>query len=246
MQPCGVGCSPIRVRRKRLDAIAMLAAMQVFLADDPPPFQAMFRFERALVWEQFVAAADPLDELEADVLTELRLDCRAWREVRRAALGRLHGPRPVEPAALRKVLDAVPSRARPVAPRRPRRVAGGKRARRRAVRAAAVPAEAALDAEAAGRSTRRSGSRCSISLRLTGRFSDLLRAVPDQAGGFDRCTAATTGAASTGRARLVFRTAAWSHAPDFVRRVCCGSRMGGRKRFMLAVWRDYLFNRISK
>ena len=47
-----------QVRRKRLDAVAMLEAMRTFLADDPPPFQATFRFERALVWEQFVAAAD--------------------------------------------------------------------------------------------------------------------------------------------------------------------------------------------
>ena len=45
----------------------MLAAMRVFLADDPPPFQATFRFERALVWEQFVAAADAPDDLEASV-----------------------------------------------------------------------------------------------------------------------------------------------------------------------------------
>ena len=57
------------------------------------------------MWEQFVAAADAPNDLEASVLAELRLDCEAWRDVQRAALGRLHAPRQVDPAAQRRVLD---------------------------------------------------------------------------------------------------------------------------------------------
>ena len=94
-----------QVRRKRLDAVAMLEAMRTLLADDPAPFQATFRFERALVWEQFVATADSPNDLEASVLTELRLDCEAWRDVQRAALGRLHAPRQVDPTVQRRVLE---------------------------------------------------------------------------------------------------------------------------------------------
>jgi hypothetical protein len=79
-----------RVYRKRLDALEMLTAMHEMLTAEPAPFQATFRFERALVWQQFVAEADPPDDTEALVLDELRLDPLAWQAARRAALGRMH------------------------------------------------------------------------------------------------------------------------------------------------------------
>ena len=49
------------VRRKRLDAEAMLHRMAEFLAEQPPPFRAEFRFTEALVWQSFVTAADAQD-----------------------------------------------------------------------------------------------------------------------------------------------------------------------------------------
>lgn len=49
------------VRRKRLDAQAMLQAMAQFLATGPAPFRPAFRFTPALVWQSFVAAANAED-----------------------------------------------------------------------------------------------------------------------------------------------------------------------------------------
>jgi hypothetical protein len=93
------------VRRKRLDALEMLQAMAQFLAGDPAPFRPEFRFERALVWQQFVAEADVPDHSETLVLNELRLDPKAWHEVCRAALGRLHPTQSVDAAAERRQVE---------------------------------------------------------------------------------------------------------------------------------------------
>ena len=49
------------VRRKRLDAEAMLLAMAELLATDPAPLQPTFRFTPALVWRSFVTTADAQD-----------------------------------------------------------------------------------------------------------------------------------------------------------------------------------------
>ncbi|HTW26295.1 MAG TPA: TfuA-like protein [Acetobacteraceae bacterium] len=81
-----------RVQRKRLDALAMLEAMAAFLRDAPPPHRPAFRFQRALVWERFVTGAG-LDTPDDPVLEELWLQPDAWRDVVRAALGRLHARR---------------------------------------------------------------------------------------------------------------------------------------------------------
>ena len=81
-----------RVYRKRQDAIELLQEMARFLADDPQPFVAPFRMERALVWERFVAEASrPPSPSAAErmVLDELRLDAEQWREAARLALGRI-------------------------------------------------------------------------------------------------------------------------------------------------------------
>jgi hypothetical protein len=59
--PAGAWIATHPVRRKRLDAEAMLAAMAEFLAKDPAPFQPAFRFTPALVWQTFVTDADAQD-----------------------------------------------------------------------------------------------------------------------------------------------------------------------------------------
>ena len=59
--PAGAWIAAHPVRRKRLDAEAMLLAMADFLATDPPTFRPAFRFTPALVWQSFVAAADAHD-----------------------------------------------------------------------------------------------------------------------------------------------------------------------------------------
>jgi len=81
------------VSRKALDAIEMLHTMAEFLRGRPDPFEPTFRFERALVWERFTAAAATPAETEIRVLHELRLNPRAWRTTERAALGRMQALR---------------------------------------------------------------------------------------------------------------------------------------------------------
>jgi hypothetical protein len=97
-----------RVAQKRLDAIAMLQAMARLLENDPPPFHASFRFERALVWEQFVRAVAVLTVDEELVLEELRLDPRAHQAAERAVLGRTMAP--VAPADITATLDGFRTR----------------------------------------------------------------------------------------------------------------------------------------
>ena len=123
------------------------------------------------MWEQFVAAADAPNDLEVSVLTELRLDCEAWRDVQRAALGRLHAPRQVDPAAQRRVLERF-RRQRGLW----RRADLDAWLTANALDAAALERllrrEATLDAEAAScKSTLQSAML--DHLRLTGRFSVL-------------------------------------------------------------------------
>jgi hypothetical protein len=81
------------VSQKKRDALALIDAAISLAAEDPPPFQAQFRMERALVWESVLhaAGAQPGDVGQM-VLEELRLDPPRWRSVAQAVLGRLHGP----------------------------------------------------------------------------------------------------------------------------------------------------------
>lgn len=97
-----------RVALKRQDALALLAALEDLIGSDPPPFRPAFRFERALVWEQFVEAATELGEAETLVLEELRLDPTLRQAAARAALGRM-GPA-VPTADLAAALDAFRTR----------------------------------------------------------------------------------------------------------------------------------------
>jgi hypothetical protein len=96
------------VAQKRVDAIAMLQAMACLLENDPPPFRAPFRFERALVWEQFVRAAAPPDTTDALVLDELRLDPPARLAAERAVLGRMVAP--ADPTDIAATLDRFRTR----------------------------------------------------------------------------------------------------------------------------------------
>jgi hypothetical protein len=87
------------VPRKRLDAIELLRTMADFLREKPKPFHPSFHMERALVWERFVCQADEPSEMGNLILDELRLEPQLSRDVMHAALGRLsvlHGAN-VEP-----------------------------------------------------------------------------------------------------------------------------------------------------
>ena len=84
-----------RIDRKRLDAREMIAAMREFLAGDPGPMQAAFKFEWTDMWESATqsAAARGVVDSEAGgasqdewVLDELRLDEAAFQSVRQRAL----------------------------------------------------------------------------------------------------------------------------------------------------------------
>ena len=84
-----------RIDQKRRDAHAMIVAMRDFLAPDPPPMQAPFRFEWTDMWEistQSAPARNIVDDASEEksnddrVLDELRLDAAAFEAVRRCAL----------------------------------------------------------------------------------------------------------------------------------------------------------------
>ena len=77
------------VRRKRLDAVALVERLGAFLATRPDPFEAPFRFEHVQAWHDFVTAPDPLTDEEALVLEEARLSPEEWHDTAQAAIGRL-------------------------------------------------------------------------------------------------------------------------------------------------------------
>jgi hypothetical protein len=100
------------VARKRLDALAMLESLAECLRDAPPAFVPGFAFERALVWERFVATEPtaPLGDEERLVLAELRLVPEQWRRALLAGLGRkraLDDAPDAAPEAVRRELEAL-------------------------------------------------------------------------------------------------------------------------------------------
>jgi len=87
-----------QVKRKRQDALEMLATIRDFMATDPPPFQAKFSFERTEVWDLDYEEAHALPQtnsqegerlLVEDILDELRLVPRDHERARREALTRI-------------------------------------------------------------------------------------------------------------------------------------------------------------
>ena len=81
-----------RIDRKGLDARAMIAAMQAFLAGNPPPARAAFAFEWTDMWDTIVGLPPATSTIageageEAWVLDELRLDEGAFESARQRAL----------------------------------------------------------------------------------------------------------------------------------------------------------------
>ena len=74
-----------RVDQKRADGVAMLEAIQRFLASDPPVARAGFSFEHTILWERAIAALQPTSPHEPDeiqALAELRLDGMRFHDLR--------------------------------------------------------------------------------------------------------------------------------------------------------------------
>jgi len=227
-----------RVAQKRLDAIAMLQAMARLLENDPPPFRAAFRFERALVWEQFIRAAAAPDAADALVLDELRLDPPARQAAERAAVGRMVAP--TEPADIAATLDrfrtrqALWSRADLDAwlQRNALDAAGLERLLRR---------EAALDAAA-----QQGGADLHTAmlehLRLTGQFSKLLERVQaKQVALAGRDAAPPVGPAAAAALDWYFSRRLGEPLPRSITVWVREQGWAGEKVFTQAVWRDYLF-----
>jgi hypothetical protein len=227
-----------RVSQKRLDALAMLQAVADLLANDPPPFRAPFRFERALVWEQFVRAATPPDVADALVLEELRLDPPAWLTAERAAQGRMVTPMDVPDIAATldrfRARQALWSRADLDAwmQRNALDAVGLERLLRR---------EAALDAAA-----QQAGPELIAAmlehLRLAGQFSKLLdRARAKQAALAGRDAAPPAGPAAVAVLDRYFSGRLGEPLPRSVAAWARAHGWADEKVFTQAVWRDYLF-----
>ena len=232
-----------RVAQKRLDAIAMLQAMASLLENDPPPFRAPFRFERALVWEQFVRAAATPDPADTLVLEELRLDPPAWLAAERAVLGRMVAP--AEPADMAATLDrfrtrqALWSRTDLDAwlQRNALDATGLERLLRR---------EATLDAAA-----QQGGPDLHIAmlehLRLTGQFSKLLeRARAKQTVLAGRDAAPPAGPAAAAVLDWYFARRLGEPLPRSIAAWAREQGWASEKVFTQAVWRDYLFAEASR
>jgi hypothetical protein len=231
-----------RVVQKRLDAIAMLEAMACLLENDPPPFHAPFRFEHALVWEQFVRAAATPDPADTLVLEELRLDPPAWLAAERAVLGRMVAP--ADPADMAATLDrfrtrqALWSRAELDAwlQRNALDATGLERLLRR---------EAALDAAA-----QQGGPELHAAmlehLRLTGQFSKLLERARAKAELAGRDAAPPAGPTSAAVLDWYFARRLGEPLPRSIAAWAREQGWASEKVFTQAVWRDYLFAEASR
>jgi hypothetical protein len=77
-----------RVDQKRLDALAMLAAMQAFLADDPGPASVSYSFEWTDGFEQLTASVAPLTAAGSPASIEQVLEESGLEEARTRSGGR--------------------------------------------------------------------------------------------------------------------------------------------------------------
>lgn len=83
------------IDQKRIDALALLRTMRAWISADKPPAPPDFIFENTCYWQQSVdrfEAGPTLDEHDALVLAELRLDPPVWRATFDRVLDRLAGP----------------------------------------------------------------------------------------------------------------------------------------------------------
>lgn len=227
-----------RVGRKRLDAVAMLAEMAAFLATDPAPFQPAFRFERAQVWEDFVAGAErEASAEEALTLDELRLLPAEWPTAERAGLGRLQAvaSAPAPPAnAERAAFDRI-RRALGLARRSDVDAWLDANAAHGAVLARLLHDEAAL---AGGLAVPPAGTLAATAdhLRLSGQFAPLLaRARAKQIATDGRPVPASGPELDTALAWFAELHGGWSVAP------ADASRWPDDRAFRAAVWREYVF-----
>jgi hypothetical protein len=216
--------------------------MARLLENDPPPFHASFRFERALVWEQFVRAAAAPDAADALVLEELRLDPPARLAAERAVLGRMMAPS--EPADMAATLDrfrvrqALWSRAELDAwlQRNALDAAGLERLRRR---------EAALNTAA-----QQGGPELHVAmlehLRLTGQFSKLLERARAKAELAGRDAAPPAGPTSAAVLDWYFARRLGEPLPRSIAAWAREQGWASEKVFTQAVWRDYLFAEASR
>ncbi|MBV9248870.1 MAG: hypothetical protein JO227_06445 [Acetobacteraceae bacterium] len=229
-----------RIARKRLDAQEMLSAVAQFAATNPVPFRPSFRFERALVWEQFVAGADAPTAEEYAALEELRLDPRAWRACERAVLGRLQAP--AESVALDREFERF-------------RVRGGlwRRAdldgwmQANALDAAGLERllrqEAALD-KAGERQDAALAMAMADHLRLEGQFAALLERTRSK---LKLTHVPPLPSGPHLQAVLDWYLAGLNYSPPAtVATVLSEGRWAGEAELARAVWREYLFQRASR
>lgn len=83
-----------KVDQKRSDAVAMIEIMRDFMVTDPAPARVAFAFEHTTLWEQAVAALQPVaagEWVEAAVMGELRLDPVRCESLRKEAIDSLIG-----------------------------------------------------------------------------------------------------------------------------------------------------------
>jgi hypothetical protein len=109
-----------RVDQKREDALAMLAALRDLLAENPTPRRVDYRFEHTTMWAASTAVCNASTSGNGDdaersaqewLLDELRLDGRAYAELRHAALLRLLARREAERGSLEVPENALRQRA---------------------------------------------------------------------------------------------------------------------------------------
>ncbi len=230
-----------RVHRKRLDAIEALDAIAGFIATDPPPFQPAFRFERALVWERFIAECESLDAAEQQVLDELRLDPGAWRETLRCAAGQRDADAAIASTTLEGPLDRF-------------------RRQRSLWRRADLDAwleQNALDAEGLHRLLREEAWLDSISanptprlaramadhLRRSGRFAPLLARARAKAAASAAWPPPPRGPQMQALLEWYFEQRLGEAVPPALDSYPAANGWHGEAEFVLAIWREYLFNR---
>lgn len=84
-----------RIDQKRLDAIELLDTLNAFMAADPAPGSARFRFEHTTLWDRVVrslAQSAPHSVSDQQVLTEARLEGKAFVDLWHCVLDELLDP----------------------------------------------------------------------------------------------------------------------------------------------------------